>query len=166
MTVKFELCCDKFNTQYAPLAALLAHYKVTNRLNPLKKVEIKTKTVDFHPIDKLEQFLVSILAGCETVSEMNTKLKSEPTLARVGGWERFADQSTVSRTLDELTLKQIDQLRSASTTIWRSRGATLNHDWRAYLWFDFDLSGLPCGKQAQGAKKGYFSGKKTQEVVN
>ena len=166
MTVEIGLCCDNFNTQYAPLAALLAHYKVENRLKPLKKVEIPTKTVDFGPTDKLEQFLVSILAGCETVSEINTKLKSEPHLAQVGGWERFADQSTISRTLDELTLKQIDQLRSASTAIWREQSSTLGHDWRAYLWVDFDLSGLPCGKQAQGARKGYFSGKKTQQVVN
>ena len=161
MTVEFELCGDNFNTQYAPLAALLAHYKAENRLKPLKEVTIATKTVNFDSIDKLEQFLVSILAGCETVSEMNTKLKSELVLARVGGWERFADQSTISRTLDKLTLKQIDQLRSAVTMIWRSLSATLQHDWRSYLWFDFDLSGLPCGKQAQGARKGYFSGKKT-----
>lgn len=119
MTIETELCCDNFNTQYAPLAALLAHYKAKNRLEPLKKVEILAKTVEFDPVDKLEQFLVSILAGCATVSEMNTKLKSESVLARVGGWKRFADQSTISRTLDELTLKQIEQLRLASTAIWR-----------------------------------------------
>jgi hypothetical protein len=32
--------------------------------------------------------------------------------------------------------------------------------------FDFDLSGLPCGKQAQGGQKGYFAGKKTGQVGN
>ncbi len=166
MKVEFELCDDSFNTQYAPLAALLAHYKARNVLEPLETVDISMKTVKFSPTEKLKQFLVSILAGCQTVSEMNTKLKSEPLLAQAGGWERFADQSTISRTLDELTLKQIDQLRSASTAIWRSRSSTLQHDWRSYLWMDFDLSGLPCGKQAQGARKGYFSDKKTQQGVN
>ncbi|MCB0202141.1 MAG: hypothetical protein KDI03_18895 [Anaerolineae bacterium] len=38
---------------------------------------------------------------------------------------------------------------------------TKRHDWRGFLELDFDLSGLPCGKQAEGSQKGYFSGKKT-----
>jgi hypothetical protein len=33
----------------------------------------------------------------------------------------------------------------------------MNHDWRGYLWLDYDLSGLPCGKQAEASQKGYFS---------
>jgi hypothetical protein len=37
----------------------------------------------------------------------------------------------------------------------------MNRDWRKYLWLDFDLSGLPCGAQAEASQKGYFSDKKT-----
>jgi len=90
-----------------------------------------------------------------TLTEVNSKLHPETMLASVWGWERFADQSTLSRTLDALSLKQIDDLRLAVTEIWRNIGQTPKHDWRGYLWLDYDLSPLPCGKQAEGSQKGY-----------
>lgn len=130
-------------------------------LNPLSGVRIPVKTRQFSPYDKMIQVLLSLLAGCETLSQVNPRLGSEVHLARIWQWERFADQSTLSRTLDALTLKQIDELREASGQIWRSYSQTRHHNWHGYLWLDFDLSGLPCGKQAQGSQKGYFSGKKT-----
>ena len=67
----------------------------------------------------------------------------------------------LSRTLDGLTQMNIDQLRTAETTIWQQRSQAMQHDWRGYLLLDYDLSGLPSGKQAEGSTKGYFSGKKT-----
>lgn len=149
------------NTRYAPLAALLAHYQQNQVLAPLSKVRIPIKSHDFTPHAKLEQVLVSILAGCETISEVNQKLKSEQALAEVGGWPRFADQSGLSRTLDALTLMNLAQLRQAGRQIWHRYSQVKHHDWRGYLWLDFDLSGLPCGPQAQASQKGYFSGKKT-----
>jgi hypothetical protein len=124
------------------------------------------KERDFSPADKLTQVLLSILSGCVTLSEVNVKLREEHGLARVWRWERFADQSSLSRTLDTLTLKQIDELGEAVTLIWRNSSQTLQHDWRGYLWLDFDLSGLPCSKQAEESQKGYFSGKKTRPVAS
>lgn len=109
-----------------------------------------------------KQVLVSILAGCETLSELNSKLKYELPLAQVGHWPRFADQSTLSETLDALTLMNLTQLERAVQTIWQRHSATLQHDWRGFLWLDFDLSGLPCSPQAEQSTKGYFSGKKTR----
>jgi hypothetical protein len=50
---------------------------------------------------KLIQVLMSILAGCETLSEVTSILKQEKGLATIWGWEHFADQSSLSRTLDE-----------------------------------------------------------------
>jgi hypothetical protein len=94
-----------------------------------------------------------------TLSELNVKLREEHGLANVWRWERFADQSSLSRTLDALTPMNIDQLRESVTLIWRDTGQTLQHDWRGYLWLDFDLSGLPCSKQAEESQKGYFTGK-------
>jgi hypothetical protein len=166
MTIEFGLTNDLFNTQYAPLAALSAHYQRNLTLKPLEEVQIPVKMRDFSPSDKLIQVLLSILAGCETLFEVNVRLKPEVGLARVWQWDRFADQSCLSRTLDALTLKQIDQLREAVTLIWRSHSLAMRHDWRGYLWLDFDLSGLPCGKQAEESQKGYFSGKKTSPDVN
>jgi len=149
------------NTQYGPLAALSTHYQRKQVLEPLKTVAVNMKTVVYSPIDKLQQVLLSILSGCEYVSEVNTRLKPDRSLAKVWQHERFADQSTLARTLDGLTLMNIDQLRTAGTTIWHQHSHTLAHDWRGFLWLDFDLSGLPCGKGAEASTKGYFSGKKT-----
>lgn len=166
MTIEFRLSSKEFNTQYAPLGVLLAIYQQKQVLQPLENVKTRIKKVDFTMVDKLKQVLVSILAGCETVSEVNTKLKGDGPLAKVGGWERFADQSNLSLALDALTLINIEQLREATSQIWKATGKTMVHDWRGFLWLDYDLSGLPCGKQAEGSKKGYFSGKKTSQGDN
>lgn len=124
------------------------------------------KSRDFTAADKLIQVLASILAGCETLSEVNTRLKAEQPLARIGGWSRFADQSTLSRMLDALSQKQIEQMQEANREIWWSQSQIRERDWRKYLWLDFDLSGLPCSAQAEESAKGYFSGKKMQRVAN
>ncbi len=154
MTLEFGQTNELVNTQYAPLAALLAHYQQNQVFQPLQQVKTGMKSCDFTPQDKLQQVLVSILAGCETLSEVNHKLKPELHLAQVCGWPRFADQSGLSRTLDTLTLMNIEQLRQAGTQIWQVHSQTKHHDWRGYLWLDFDLSGLPGGKQAEASQKG------------
>lgn len=161
MSIEFGVTKELVNTQYGPLAGLIYHYQQTHRLTPLEEVIIPIKTRDFSPASKLKQVLLSILAGCEYLSEVNIKLKPEKVLAQVCDLESFSDQSNLSRTLDALTLMNIDQLRTAVTTIGQQESQTLTHDWRGYLWLDFDLSGLPCGKQAGQGKKGFFSGKKT-----
>lgn len=161
MNIEFDLTDGSFNTQFAPLAALFAHYQHNQVLAPLEKVALSMKTRDFSPVCKLKQVLVSILAGCETLTAFNSELDGEVDLAAIWGWERFADQSTLSRTLDALTLMNIEQLRTATTAIWRSTSLTRQHDWRGFLLLDFDLSGLPCSPRAEASQKGYFSGKKT-----
>ena len=148
------------NTQYAPLAALCAHYQQNHVLEPLSGVKIPMRKRNFGSADKLIQILLSILTGCVTISEVNSRLKPELGLATVWGWDRIADQSSLSRTLDALTLKNIEQLRASTTTIWRTGSRIQEHDWRNYLWLDFDLSGLPCSSHAQESQRGYFSDKK------
>jgi hypothetical protein len=61
--------------------------------------------------------LVSILSGCDTISEVNTKLRGDIPLAKAGGWECFADQSTLSLALDSLSQMNIEQLRDATTQL-------------------------------------------------
>ena len=147
-------------SNYAGLAVLLAHYRAKNRLAPLATLDGVMQKRDFSVSDKLSQVLLSILMGCQTLSETNRVCPTEKVLAQVGGWERFADQSSLSRTLDALTLKQIEQLRQSTTAIWRQESQIRQRDWRGYLWLDFDLSGLPCAAQAEASQKGYFSEKK------
>jgi hypothetical protein len=161
MDIEFGLTDEAFNTQFAPLAALLAHYQHNQMFAPLEKVVLPMKTRDFSPVCKLKQVLVSILTGSETLTAFNSQVDGEAGLATIWGWERFADQSNLSQTLDALTLMNIEQLRTATTAIWRSCCHTLLHDWRGFLLLDFDLSGLPCSPRAEASQKGYFSGKKT-----
>jgi hypothetical protein len=166
MTIEFDLCDEGVNTQYAPLVALSAHYQSNQVLLPLQNVSSLTKQRDFSLIDKLIQVLLSMLAGCETLSEINSKLRSEVGLAQLWCWPALADQSTLSRTLDQLSLIQIDQLRLATSQIWRSFSQINHHNWRGFLWLEYDLSGLPCSARAEASHKGYFSGKKTPPDAN
>lgn len=166
MVTEFGFTDEHSNTQYAPLAALSVLYQQNQVFRPLEQVQKLTKERDFGLNSKLLQVLLSILAGCETLSEVNPKLSSETGLASLWGWERFADQSTLSRTLDQLSLKQIDQLRQATTQTWRSFSRTHRHNWHGFLWLDYDLSGLPCSAKAEASQKGFFSDKKMLLDVN
>lgn len=161
MTIDFGLTNELTNTQYAPLVALSVHFQQNQTLDPLTGVQIPMRERDFTASDKLIQVLLSVMAGCVTLSEVNVRLKSESGLASIWHWERFADQSCLSRTLDALTLMNIDQLREATSAIWHPLSAVMRHDWRGYLWLDFDLSGLPCSKLAEESQKGHFGGEKT-----
>jgi hypothetical protein len=161
MTIEFGLSDTDGNTQYAPLIALSAHYQHNQVLQPLQNIANHTKQRDFSLADKLIQVLLSMLAGCDTLSEANSKLRPEVGLAQLWGWPALADQSTLSRTLDQLSLLQIDQLRLATTQIWRAFSQIEQHNWHGYLWLEYDLSGLPCSARAEASQKGFFSGKKT-----
>jgi hypothetical protein len=161
MPLEISLTDNQVNTQYAPLAVLLACYHHHQMLAPLHQAAITGKQATFTPADKLEQVLISILAGCATLAEVQSKLKGETLLAAVSGWSHFSDQSNLSRLLDRLSLKQIAALREATTAIWRHQSQIQAHDWRRYLWLDYDLSGLPCSPRAEASQKGYFSAKKT-----
>jgi hypothetical protein len=166
MNTKFGYTDETFNTQYAPLGMLLALYKQKQVLKPVGNVVTTAKTVHFSLQDKLEQVLTSILGGCHTIFEVNTKLRGDMPLAKAGGWERIADQSTLSLALDSLSQMNIEQLRGVNTKIMQNYGQTTNRDWRGFLWLDYDLSGLICSQQAEGSEKGYFSDKKTRQGDN
>ena len=166
MTLQFGLTEELTNTKYAPLAALLAYYEAEKVLEPLQSVTSAGQKGDFTLTEKLEQTLISILAGCEYISEVNTKLRPERKLAQVKRIACFADQSTLSRGLDDLTQMNLDQLTVAVRQISGRCSQTRHHDWRAFLELDFDLSALPCGEQAEKGHKGFASGKKTGLCVN
>lgn len=166
MTLQFGKTDELTNTQFAPLAALLTYYEAHNVFEPFQSVTSTAKDGGFTLADKLEQVVLSILSGCRYISEVNTKLRPERKLAQVKRIEQFAEQSTLSITLNELSQMNIEQLRASVRQISDRCSRTQQHDWRSLLMFDFDLSGLPCGKQAEGGQKGYFASKKTALVVN
>lgn len=166
MKLQFGLTPEFTNTQYAPLAALLAYYEAEKALEPLQSVTSAAQSGDFTLAEKLNQTLLSILAGCEYICVVNTKLRPERKLAQVKRIAGFADQSTLSRGLDDLTQMNLCQLEVAVRQISDRCSQTRHHDWRAFLELDFDLSALPCGRQAEGGKKGFASGKKTVLFAN
>jgi hypothetical protein len=159
MFLQFGQTPKLVNTQFAPVAALIAYYQAQKVLEPLQSVTEKGENT-------LDQVVLSILTGCETISEVNTKLRPERKLAQVKRIDRFVDQSTLSRGLDRLSQMNLAHLEGFVRQISDRCSRTLQHDWRGFLELDFDLSGLPCGKQAQKSRKGHFSGKKTSLDAN
>jgi hypothetical protein len=162
MRLEFDLTDELTNTCFAPLAALGVYYRQRNTLASLQNIQISMKIVRYSPADKLIDALASILAGCTHLAQINTRLRPELLLARAWGREAFVEQSTVSRTFDALTQMNLEALRAAVIMIWRSHSQALHHDWRGWLWFDLDLSGLRASPNAEGSTKGYFSGEKTR----
>jgi hypothetical protein len=166
MTIEFGFTDELVNTQVAPVAALAAYYEAQTTLKPLNGVVSLVEKSDFPLANQLTQVILSILTGCEYLAMVNTKLRPERALAQVYRIECFAHQSTLSRTLDGLSQMNLSQLKLAVDEISQRCSRTRRHDWRGFLELDFDLSGLPCGQQAEGSQKGYFSGKKTALAGN
>jgi hypothetical protein len=166
MRIKFDLTKELTNTQFGPVAALAAYYERQKVLAPLQIITPAVEKSDYPLANQLTQVILSLLTGCEYLSMVNTRLRPERKLAQVYRTAGFAHQATLSRSLDGLSLTNLAELEQAVRVISRRCSRTHRHDWRGFLQLDFDLSGLPCGKQAQGSKKGFFSGKKTAQVVN
>ena len=161
MRLQFGTTEELTNTQFAPVAALMAYYEAQQVLEPLQSVTSTAHKGDFTLAQKLEQLLWSILTGCQYIAVVNTKLRPERMLAQVKGTAHFAEQSTLAIALNELTQMNLVQLEVAVRQISQRCSRMCWHDWRGFLLLDFDLSGLPCGKQAEESQTGYFSGKKT-----
>jgi hypothetical protein len=160
MPIHFALTDELTNTRFAPVAALAAYYQAQKVLEPLETIGPRSQKSDYRLANQLTQVLLSILTGCEHLSAVNTQLRPERPLAQVYRIDCFANQSTLSRTLDGLSLTNLAQLHEAVREIGHRCSRVCRHDWRGFLELDFDLSGLPCGKQAEGSHKGYFAGKK------
>ena len=142
----------------ASLAALGLHLRQIDLFGPIRdSVKIAQKTVKYTPLDKLQDALISILAGAHGLSEINTRLRSDPVLQHAFGRTACADQSVVQDTLNACTAEQVTQLERALTTLYRQHSQGYAHDYEA-AWqiLDADLTGMPCGKKAAFASKGYF----------
>lgn len=142
----------------ASLAALGRHLRHLDLFGPIRdKVKIAQKTVKYSPLDKLNDAFISILAGAHGLVEINTRLRSDPALQAAFGRYACADQSVVQDTLNACSCEQVSQLSQALTTIYRQHSQGYRHDYNA-AWqiLDADLTGMPCGKKAAFASKGYF----------
>jgi hypothetical protein len=163
MTKRLGLAAMKRHTSYAPLAALgyILHHR--DLFAPLREhVRLGGKTILHEPHQKLLDVVVSVLADCASLTQINTRLRPDTALAAAWGREVFADQSTVTRVLDAFTPVSVAQLRMAIERIYACEGRARPHPFaQALLCLDIDLTGLPAGRRAEASMKGSFSGGKT-----
>ena len=163
MSRLLDLSEMKSNTQWAPLALLGYRLQQRDFFAPLyEQLHLSQKKVLYAPQDKLLTSLVSIMSGCHAICQIDTHIRPDTALAQAWGFDSFAQQSTVSDTLNSFTALNVHQLREAISTIYLREGQALQHDSvnQGLLILDIDLTGLLASKNAEGSCKGYFSGKK------
>jgi hypothetical protein len=121
-------------------------------------VRIRQKTIRHTPVEKLQDAFIAILAGAHGLVEVNTRVRSDEALQRAFGRQACAEQSVVQETLDRCSAENVRQMEEAVDVIFRAHSEAYRHDYRkGLLLLDVDLTGLPCGKRAEAATKGYFS---------
>lgn len=154
-------------SNFVPLGVLGYCLTRTEFLAPVfANLQLDIKTVEHAPAEKLVDLLVNILTGCRSISQINTRLRPDLALARAWKRERFAEQSSLARTLNAFTPVQLEQLRKGSESLFRRESRALRHDFaRDWLWLDIDLTPLPASKHAEGSTKGNL-GKKTAMGVS
>jgi hypothetical protein len=142
----------------ASLAALGMHLRQIDLFGPIRDtVKIGQKSVKHTPLDKLKDAFISILAGAHGLVEINTRLRSDVALQRAFGRTACAEQSVVQDTLNTCSTEQVTQMAQALQTIYRQHSQGYAHDYsQAWQLLDADLTGMPCGKKAAFASKGYF----------
>lgn len=146
-------------TPCASLAALGQIVQQRELFGPIRDlVKIEQKTVKHSPTDKLYDALIAILSGAHGLVEVNTRVRADPALQRAFGREACAEQSVIQETLDACSEANVHELQQALTTIYRTHSQGYQHDYpAAWQLLDVDMSGLPCGKKAAFATKGYFA---------
>lgn len=155
-------------TGFAPLAVLGAYVCAQDLLSPIcSRVEFSKRMHTEKPLEALKDIWVSILAGCRSIHQVNTRIRPDLCLAKAWGRERFCEQSTLARVLDACEAEQVQQMRTGVEAVYRWIGqAPHGHGRVAPLMIDIDLTGLPAGRRAEGSTKGYFSEKKGYGDVN
>jgi hypothetical protein len=148
-------------TGFAPLVVLGYWLQAQDLFAPLwSRVQFPQPLHTLHPQAALVELFVSILAGCRSIRQVNTKIRPDPVLAQAWGRAPFAEQSTLARVLDACQAEQVQQLQEGVTQVYRWIGLAPQHDWRQPLEVDVDLTFLPASSRAQGSTKGYASGKR------
>ena len=128
-------------------------------LRPMvERVEIAQKTVKYTPTEKLVDALITILSGAKGLVEANKRVRPDRAIQCAFGRQGCAEQSVISDTLNACTLENISQMEAALQMIYRQHSLAYRHNYEAGLQvLDIDMTGMPCGKKAAFASKGYFA---------
>lgn len=146
-------------SSHASLAALVAHLAAHGVFDDLRRgVHIAQKTVKDSPQDKVQDILLALLCGTQSLVQLNTLLRDDAALPRAAGRSRAAEQSVAQQTLDAATPANVAELQQVLTTLLHRHRQVAHHRFRSgWLLLDVDLTGLPAGKRAEQSVKGYFS---------
>jgi len=169
MRTNIRLTTLEEDSSFVPLAVLGYCLTRTGYLEPVfAGLDLPIRKEVAHSVtDKLQDVLVSILAGCRSIAQVNTRLRPDVALARAWQRKRFAEQSNLARTLDAFSGAALRQLRLGSEALFRQESRTLRHSFQTdWLWLDIDFTPLPISKHAQGSTKGKIEGKKTNMVAS
>ena len=145
-------------TPHASLAAVGLKINSLGLLDPLKKkVVILQKSIRHTPSQKLTDAFIAILAEARGLVEINSKVRGDEALQRTFGRMSCADQSVVQETLNTSTALNVQQMEHALNEIIRRHGAAYRHNYEDGLQLrDVDMTGMPCGPNQEGSRKGYF----------
>ncbi|MGV3722280.1 MAG: transposase [Actinomycetota bacterium] len=126
---------------------------------PIRKlVRIPQKTVKYAPVDKLYEVFIGCLAGMKGICELEQCVRADPALLTAFGCPARAEQSVVQDTLNSCEPATVVQMQAACQQIFQQHSRSYRHDYsQAWLLLDVDMSGLPCGRKAALATKGYFA---------
>ena len=143
----------------AALAALGVRLQGLNLFGPVRDhVHMAQKTVIHTPVQKLYDAFIALLAGAHGLVEINKRLRSDPGLQAAFGRQTCAEQSVVQDTLDACTEANVAQMHQAMDTLYRRHSRGYRHDYGGSVQIlDVDMTGMPCGKKAAFATKGYFA---------
>lgn len=165
MPVEIRLEGSSEHCSMVPLAVIGYCLTRSQVLQPVwSGLKLKMKTYEHQPSEKLQDVLVAIMAGCRSLAQVNTRLRPERMLAQAWQRQQFAEQSSLSRTLEALDSTHLEHLRAGNVHLVRQHGQLRQHDWRQFVMLDIDPTSLLTSKHAEGSRKGWVSGKKTSIV--
>jgi Transposase DDE domain len=146
------------DSAHASLCVLGSYLRRTNFFQPLEQhLQIQQKTLKYTPVQKVEMFLVALLAGAKAVSQTNLTLGVDAALCRAFGLPGCADQSVIAATLNAATPADVTALQAALGDIFQRFSQARRQDLtKALLVLDVDLSPLPASRQAEGSERGYM----------
>ena len=163
MSILFELTENKYQTCRAPLGVLGYCVTQSGLLSPVwNELTYASKAYRHKPTEKLQDIFVGILAGCRSLSQMNTRIRSDRVLAQAWQRPQFAEQSNLSRILDSLEPEHVEQIRAGHLALLKQYSRLQDHDWQQSLIMDIDSTSLLASKRAEKSRKGWVSGHKNR----
>ncbi len=134
------------------------HLRRTGFFKPLEAhLKIGQKVLKYTPVQKLEMFLVAVLAGAKAVSQTAITVRIDPALMSSFGLPGCADQSSIAQTLNAASEQDVANMQTALDELFRAHSQAYQHDFEQdLLVLDIDLSPLPASAAAEGSERGYM----------